>query len=120
MRKSGIKTRPEFDGSRFRLRIPDREQGLPGAVTYVEEKSSVSSSPKARRLRLQARTHDVEQLRCLRVGGLRSPISSESGHLADAVADEFQRLVELEPSVGNPVPWDVLRQRTHPTVRCHP
>ena len=34
------------------------------------------------------------------------------------VADKLRRLTELEPSVGSPVPWDVLRQRANPSVRC--
>lgn len=86
---------------------------------YETRSNSVSSSPEARNLRLQARAHDVEQLCGFGVDDLRSPISRPSGYPAHAIADKLPRLIELEPSVGNPVPRDVLRQRAHPTVRCH-
>src|ERR1039458_4051505 len=86
---------------------------------YETRSYSVSSSTQARHLRLQARAHDVEQLCGFGVGDLRSPISRPSGYPAHAIADKLPRLIELEPSVGNPVPRDVLGQRAHPTVRCH-
>ena len=78
--------------------------------------SARAALPTSRRA-VQARADGVEQLPGIGVGCLRAPISSPSGHAVKTVGDESSRLVGAKPSVGNPVQWNVLGERSHPSVR---